>query len=452
MGKFKSSYINDTIKMQQTASTYKLKKAILDMIDKRNLTDKCYSEMLNYTIDLFESQGLGTDYYGYHNITHELEVTYISLLAMHQDVVHFTEEDTKYLYAAALFHDFDPFKIIDKPHEESILKFISTDRKLHRMIDDAGIDIEIIKILILRTTYPWAGALKENAMEQIQECFERSDRTRGNTELQNHIMDMGRYLSVIDRTSGYVLGDFIKAIKMAKMNAHALAWNPTLIMRRSVVYFEELLNEEAVLLKAVLSVLSKDMRKNFYDTVLSFMKARQEEISIQADHTYENLKLIPTIETASTRDDSEVINALSEIFFELPTPLQFGEEAFESMIRDPQMLLTTLRINSRGGKIVGYAKGGPLEKYNLREEITDENYGRSNTVFLEPIGLRIGYWGLGGGSALRNMFIMQASSRKYKYMTSFALRDVISTRITKENAESVTKFDPERWDYYRISI
>ena len=45
------------------------------------LEDDCYVEMLDYTIDLFESQGLGTEYYGYHNINHELEVTYVSLLA-----------------------------------------------------------------------------------------------------------------------------------------------------------------------------------------------------------------------------------------------------------------------------------------------------------------------------------------------------------------------------------
>jgi len=41
------------------------------------------------------------------------------------------------------------------------------------------------------------------------------------------------------------------------------------------------------------------MRKNFFDTVLSFMKIRQQEVTIQADHSYENLKLIPTIENQS---------------------------------------------------------------------------------------------------------------------------------------------------------
>ena len=47
------------------------------------------------------------------------------------------------------------------------------------------------------------------------------------------------------------------------------------------------------------------MRKNFFDTVLSFMKIRQQEITIQADYAYENLKLIPTIECMSTREDPE---------------------------------------------------------------------------------------------------------------------------------------------------
>jgi len=50
------------------------------------------------------------------------------------------------------------------------------------------------------------------------------------------------------------------------------------------------------------------------------------------------------------------------------------------------------------------------------------------------------------------MFIMQSHSKKYKYLTSFALRDVIRARVSKENAEFVTMFDPERWDYYRIKI
>ena len=438
--------------LQQFANTLSMRNEILSLMVQKGLEEDYYVEMLDYTIDLFESQGLGTDYYGYHNINHELEVMYVSLLAADQDRVQFTEEDLRYLYVAALFHDFDPQKNVDKPHEESVLKFISMDRKLRQLITTANLDLEIIKVLILRTTYPWSGDLKKNAEEQIKQCFQNSDLTRNNQQYQQHIMEMGWYLSVVDRISGYALGDFVKAMGMAKMNAHALAWRPSLIVRSAVAYFEELLNKETEMAKGILKALPKEMRKNFFDTVLSFMKIRQQEITIQADYSYENLKLVPTIECMTTREDPNFIKTLYEIFLELPTPLQFEKERFEESVKDPQVIINTLRLNDKNGGIVGFSKGGPLEKYNLREEIRDENYGLGNTIFLEPLALKMGYWGLKGGSEMRHMFIMQAHSMKYKFLTSFALRDVIRARIDREQAEFVTLFDPERWDYYRIKI
>ncbi|MEX0861459.1 HD domain-containing protein [Nitrosopumilus sp.] len=438
--------------MQQFANTLSMRNEILNQMVQNGLEDDCYVEMLDYTIDLFESQGLGRDYYGYHNINHELEVTYVSLLAKDQKKILFTNEDMKYLYVAALFHDFDPQKNVDKPHEESVIKFISMDKKLSQLIKTANIDLEIIKVLILRTTYPWSGELRKNAEMQIKQCFEKSDLTRNNIQYQQHIIEMGWYLSVVDRISGYALGDFSQAMMMAKMNAHALAWKPSLIVRSAVAYFEELLNKEADMTREVLKVLSKEMRKNFFDTVLSFMRIRQQEISIQADCAYENLKFIPTIESMTTREDPNFIKTLYDIFMELPLPLQFQKEKFEESVKDPHVIINTLRLNDKNGEIIGFSKGGPLENYKLREEIRDENYGLENTVFLEPLALKMGYWGLKGGSEMRHMFIMQSHSMKYKYLTSFALRDVIRARIEKEEAEFVTMFDPERWDYYRIKI
>jgi hypothetical protein len=351
-----------------------------------------------------------------------------------------------------LFHDFDPEKSVDKPHEESVIKFITTDKKLRELINTTNVDIEILKVLILRTTYPWSGEIRKNAEAEIKQCFQNSDLTRNNQQYQHHILEIGEYLSVVDRISGYALGDFTKAMKMAKMNAHALAWRPSLIVRSAVAYFEELLNKEPDMTKAILRILPKHMRKNFFDTVLSFMKIRQQEITIQADYAYENLKLLPTIESMATRKDPNFIKTLYEIYLELPTPLQFEKENFEKSIKDPKTIINTLRLNDKNGEIVGFVKGGALEKYKLREEIRDENYGLENTIFLEPLALKMGYWGLKGGSEMRHMFILQSYSMKYKYMTSFALRDVIKARIDKEQAEFVTQFDPERWDYYRIKI
>jgi hypothetical protein len=202
----------------------------------------------------------------------------------------------------------------------------------------------------------------------------------------------------------------------------------------------------------VLESLPNNMRKNFFDTVLSFMNIRQQEITIQANYTYDNLRLVPTIEKTDTRKDPEFIKLLYSIFLELPKPLQFAKDNFEESVKDQNIILNTLRLNDCNGEIVGFAKGGPLENYRLRPEIRDENYGLNNTIFLEPLALKMGYWGLKGGSEMRHMFIMQAHAKKYKYLTSFALRDVIKSRIDKESAEFVTRFDPERWDYYRIKI
>ncbi|NIM25876.1 MAG: hypothetical protein GTN97_01925 [Nitrosopumilaceae archaeon] len=440
--------------MQEYANPHHLRNELLSLLVESGLEDDCYTEMLDYTVELFETQGLGSDYYGYHNINHELEVTYVSLLAANFNQIsqRFSKQDLKYLYVSALFHDFDPQKSVDKPHEESVLKFISMDRKLRQLVDSAGLDLELIKVLILRTTYPWSGQLKENAMSQIHHCFKKSELTKTDEQFQEHIMYLGWYLSVVDRVSGYTLGNFGKAMEMAKMNAHALAWRPSLIVRSSVAYFEELLNKETEMLQLVLKSLPRHMRKNFFDTVLSFMDIRQQEITIQANYAHENLRLVPTIENMQTREDTEFSKTLQSIFSELPKPLQFGKEKFEESIRNPEIVLNTLRVNDCQGEIVGFAKGGPLESYKLRPEIRDENYGLNNTIFLEPLALKMGYWGLKGGSEMRHMFIMQANAKKYKFLTSFALRDVIRARVDKEKAEFVTLFDPERWDYYRIKI
>jgi hypothetical protein len=411
--------------------------------------------MLDYIIQLFESQGLGKDYYGYHNITHELEVTYVSLIVLKWKSIlnNIRPEDFKYLYAAALFHDFDPQKSVDKPHEDNVIKFLTCDKNVRQLCQDADLDMDIIRALVLRTTYPWKGKLKEHAEEQIRESFKQSPITKSNVPLQEYFMNLGWLLSVIDRVGGYALGDFSKAMEMAKKNAHALAWHPSVIAKRSVTYFEELLNDESQMCETVLSALPKEMRKNFMDAVTGFMNLRQQEIKIQSEHIYENLRLIPKIESMKIRDDPDFVNALFEIYKELPAPLQFVKENFEKTVKDSKTILNTLRIGDCNGPIIGFAKGGPLENYQLRPEIVDENYGKNNTVFLEPISLKNGYWGLRGGSEMRHLFTMQAHSMNYKYLTSFALRDVIQRRIEiNEGIEFVAKFDPERWDYYRLEL
>ena len=442
--------------MQTISDTQNLRNEINNLATLMGLDKPCYIKMLDFTIELFENQGLGSDYYGYHNIEHELEVTYITLIAANWKSVlnPINQEDLKYLYTAALFHDFDPDKSVDKPHEESVIKFLSESDTLKKFLNDAMLDHNIVKALILRTTYPWKGQLKEYAEQQIKKCFNDSEITKNDLEKQDHYSRLGWFLSIVDRVSGYALGDFKKGMDMAKKNAHALAWHPALIAQRSVAYFEDLLTNESEMCERVLSSLPKHMRKNFFHNVISFWKLRQHEIQIHADFVYDNMKIIPTIEPYVRRTDKEFLKTIHDIYDELPLPLQFTKENFDGSIKDPNTIISTIRLIDSSGPIIGFAKGAPLENYEkLKGKINDENFGKNNTVFLEPISIKMGYWGHHGGSELRHLFTMQAHSKRYKYQTSFALRDVISKRSkTREETKFVTQFNPERWDYYRIEL
>ena len=115
-----------------------------------------------------------------------------------------------------------------------------------------------------------------------------------------------------------------------------------------------------------------------------------------------------------------------------------------------EILVTKFDFNK---KEYGFAKGGPLEKYNFDLKFEDENHGKNNTVFLEPVAIKNGYWGFHGGREIRQLFMMQVQSKGYKFMTSFAMRDVIDERKKNEkNVVFVKKFDPERWDYFRVTL
>lgn len=440
--------------MQDPNNEHPLKNKIQELLVSSGIEKTaCYNKMLDYTIEIFETQGLGQDYYGYHNIDHELEVAYITLLAAtwEKKLQKLDQSDVEYLFTAALFHDFDPQKSVDRPHEESVIRFISLDKELKKLIDEAELDIEIIMALILRTSYPWTGEFKEKPEIQMKECFERSEITKNNPEKQSHYEELGWFLSVADRIGGYAIGDFSIAMEKAKKNAHAFAWHQSTIVRMSVNYFETLLNNESQMCRRVLHALPTKTRKNFMDTVLAFMKLRQDEIRIESKFEYENQKFQTRVDSFEERSSDKFIDALTSIYHELPQPLQLQKFGFAKSILDPKTILTTLRLKD-DDEIVGYAKGGPLENYQLYAGINDENYGKENTIFLEPIAMKIGYWGLGGGTRLRKVFSLLANTKRYRYLTSFALRDLIQKRMGSENVEFVAMLDPEHWDYYRVVL
>jgi hypothetical protein len=203
--------------------------------------------------------------------------------------------------------------------------------------------------------------------------------------------------------------------------------------------------------KRVLHALPVEIRQNFMDNVISFMKLRQKEIRIESNFEYDNKKIHTKVDSIEERDSDKFINSLTSMYNELPQPLQLQKISFAKSILDPDTIITTLR-QSDDDTIIGYAKGGPLEKYQLYAGIDDENFGKQNTIFLEPITMKMGYWGLGGSTRLRKVFSLLANSKRYRYLTSFDLRDQIQKKMGSENVEFVAMLDPEHWDYYRVDL
>ena len=436
------------------SNTEYLRGQILELAEKNGFAEPHYKTILDYTINNLQSSGLGEEYYGYHNIDHLLEVPFCALLVGGSNKIpNLSQDDLKYLFVSAIFHDFEPDKSTDKPNEENVLRNLQIDSILKELMLDAGVDFEIIKVLIHRTTYPWTGQLKQNAEIAIKKCFDASEITRDRPEKQEHYMWLGWILSMIDRTASYVLGDFSKAMHVAKMNSHALAWHPDVLVQRSVTYFEEMTRNESKMHEMVLNCLPDEMQKNFKNTVQKFTELRNEELQIKNDFEDKNLKFAVKMESPKTKKNDEFTSTLYDIYLELPKPLRFNDMQFMDSLNDQKTVLTTLRLNDENGDIIGFAKGGPLENYILRSEIHDENFGKRNTIFLEPIALKMGYWGLGAGHQLRQSFLMQSHTMNFSFLTSFAFRDVIEKRTeSMEKAQFVFKFDPERWDYYRIEL
>src|SRR5919198_6461743 len=125
-----------------------LKDKIIELAESIGLEHKWIERILRHAVSEFSKKGLGSDYYGYHNIDHELQAAYFTLLAANNVVRaeelqyqsqanvtnntitisnKFSQEDMRYLFVAALFHDYDPLKQFDKPHEDSVEWFLRND-------------------------------------------------------------------------------------------------------------------------------------------------------------------------------------------------------------------------------------------------------------------------------------------------------------------------------------
>jgi hypothetical protein len=448
-----------------------IKNKIIQLGTAMELQDKWLQRIIRHAVSEFSKKGLGSDYYGYHNIEHELEATYFTLLAANgynkknegeEENNKFSQKDIKYLFVAALFHDYDPLKQFDKPHEDAIEWFIRNDDKIKKFIDDVGINIDIVIAIIYRTSYPFKGKIAERAEKKIEELFTHAGINGSDTEIRQHYKILGWFLSVSERIAGYALGDLKHCMELARANAHALGWHPSRIHEESVKYFS-ILKEEKQMFERVLYSVPDDYKKNFFENIAAFKEAWMKEIDIRNSIRRNKIGLISMVEEIKVKEDyrresldPHIQESVIDIYRELHLPIGIKDkERFAKSLTHKDTILITLRVKDdhTSRQIVGYVKGGPLENYQLRRGTHDKNFGERNTAYMEWISIKPGFWGETGGHALRMEFLKEAKRRGYLYISSYVHRNVIQQRIKRgEYIEVVQRYDPDKLDYYRMDL
>jgi hypothetical protein len=440
-----------------------LKDKIIQLGSKMGLQDKWLYRIIRHTVSEFSKKGLGTDYYGYHNINHELEAAYFTLLSASgqnkKEENKFSQQDIIYLFVAALFHDYDPLKQFDKPHEDSVEWFLRNDDKIKGFIVDVGISIDIVIAIIHRTAYPFRGKIAEHAEKRMEELFTYAGIPKYHTQTREHYKDLGWFLSVSERIAGYALGDLERSIELARTNAHALGWHPSRINEESVKYFS-ILKEEKKMFERVLYALPNEYKKNFFDNVAAFKEGWAKEIDIRNSLKRKEISLTSVIEKIEGKNGLgiDTRESVLNIYRKLHVPIGIkSEKRFRKSLGRSDTILISLRVKNNdedsSGEIVGYVKGGRLENYQLRHGTHDENWGKNNTAYMEWISIKPGFWGETGGHLLRLEFLKEAKRRGYSYATSYVHRNVVMQRINKgEHVEIVQKYDPDKLDYYRADL
>jgi hypothetical protein len=453
-----------------------IKDKIVQLGTTMDLQDRWLHRIIRHAVSEFSKKGLGSDYYGYHNIDHELEAAYFTLLAANGqqnkeeeeeqrgENDKFSEEDIKYLFIAALFHDYDPLKQSDKPNEDAVEWFIRNDGKIRKFIDDVGINIDIVIAIIHRTAYPFKGKIAEHAEKRMEELFTYAGIDKSDTKTRKHYKNLGWFLSVSERIAGYALGNLEHSMELARTNAHALGWHPSRIHEESVKYFS-MLKEEKEMFENVLYSVPNNYKKNFFENIAAFKQAWAKEVDIRSSIRRNKTSLIPVVEEIKAEEDDDdnkhildpnTRETVVDIYRELHLPIGIkDEQRFKKSLNHKDTILITLRVkdDDTSGQIVGYVKGGPLENYQLRRGTHDENFGEKNTAYMEWISIKPGFWGETGGHILRIEFLKEAKRQGYLYVSSYVHRNVIQQRVKRgENIEVVQRYDPDKLDYYRIDL
>src|SRR5207237_8137723 len=112
-----------------------------------------------------------------------------------------------YLFVAALFHDYDPLKEFDKPHEDSVERFIRSDPKIRQFIREADLNVEIVIAMIHRTAYSFRDEIADHARIRMHALFTNAGIHESDTVTRKRFEELCWFLSDAESIADQALGN-----------------------------------------------------------------------------------------------------------------------------------------------------------------------------------------------------------------------------------------------------
>ncbi len=234
-------------------SNDELIESLLILARLKNIRSKSIEKIniiLQFLKNEYEKLGLGDGSKRYHNLHHSLEVAYVSLQMLPEELYgyYFSEEEYEYLIVASLLHDYDPYqynyktsiglyryegpkvdntirellniKIIDAYFSMNVIEFKNYFRQYHyhllppvdyvtthpEFVKSKPQQSLIIEALIWRTDYPFTK--KPYAQRNYQELIDKISNLIGSSE--KYIL-LSEVLSLADLSVTYMGSDPISA-------------------------------------------------------------------------------------------------------------------------------------------------------------------------------------------------------------------------------------------------
>jgi hypothetical protein len=228
----------------------------------------------SYENFLFKQKGRsGLPGEGYHSYEHGFEVAYLVWLAAKGG---YSKTELLESVVAASLHDFDPRKPLETPEVERTLKQLTSNQALRERLEELGVNIEVVSLLIERSDHPWDEKKNKHFEEKLEDIPQ--------LEMRNSVKKRAELLQLLDKCSAYFfLGsdDSYKRVRALYLLEKKVKVSPDRIIKDTLEFFDDI--KKQPFFNQVLNDMPDWARNNWeknYKYYLSISERKSEKKSI----------------------------------------------------------------------------------------------------------------------------------------------------------------------------